>query len=182
MARINLPAAIEDAPEGAQPLLNAVKAKLGVAPNLYKLIGASPAGLAGTLELTGRLAEGALNAKFRELIALTVANVNGCSYCNSAHTFIGRNLKLTDEEIALAREGRSNDPKIEAGLSFARLITLSRGDVSERDVQAARAAGYSDAELVEIVLNVALNVLTNYVNEVFKTDIDFPRVDAARAA
>lgn len=182
MPRIPVPATIDAAPEATRPLLEAVKAKVGFAPNLYKLISASPAGLEGTLSLSGALGKGALDAQTRERIALAVANVNGCDYCNAAHTAIGAMVKLDAAEIEANRKGRSTDPKADAAVVFARQVTLGRGEVSEADIAAVRAAGYGDAELVEIVLNVALNVLTNYVNEVFKTPVDFPATEPATRA
>lgn len=183
MSRIPTPQAIEHAPEKAQPLLNAVKAKLGKAPNLYLLTSNSPAALEGLLSLNGALGQGALDAATRERIALAIANVNGCDYCNSAHTFLAKNIaKLSDDEIARNRDGRSNDAKADAAVVLARKIALSRGEVTDADVDAARKAGLSDAELVEIVGHVALNTFTNYLNEVFKTPVDFPVVAAKRAA
>ncbi|NKC33870.1 carboxymuconolactone decarboxylase family protein [Roseomonas sp. BU-1] len=122
-------------------------------------------------------------AATRERIALAVANVNGCTYCNSAHSYIGKNmLKLDEAEIAANRAGRSNDPKAEAAVRFAQKVAVTRGAVANDDLRAVRMAGYSDAQLVEIVLHVVLNVLTNYVNEVFATDVDFPVIAAQRAA
>lgn len=183
MSRIKAPHSIDAAPEKAQPLLNAVKAKLGKAPNLYLLTAASPAALEGLLSLNGALGQGALDAATRERIALAIANVNGCDYCNSAHTYLAKNVaKLSDDEIALNRDGRSNDAKADAAVSLARKIALSRGEVSDNEIARAKAAGLSDAELVEIVAHVALNSFTNYLNEVFKTPVDFPVVAAKRAA
>lgn len=183
MSRIPTPASIDAAPAVAQPLLNAVKAKLGKAPNLYLLTANSPASLEGLLSLSGALGKGALEAATRERIALAIANVNGCDYCNSAHTFLAKNIaKLSDDEIALNREGRSNDAKADAAVVLSRKIAIARGEVSEDDLGLARKAGVTDAELVEIVAHVALNTFTNYLNEVFKTTVDFPAVAAERAA
>ncbi|MDZ7629014.1 MAG: carboxymuconolactone decarboxylase family protein [Parvularculaceae bacterium] len=143
----------------------------------------SPATLEGLLLLSGALGKGALDAATRERIALTVANVNGCDYCNSAHSFIARNLwKLSNEEMALGRDGASADPKANAAARLARKIAVARGAISDGDIAEARSAGLSDAELVEAVGNVAVNVFTNYLNEVFKTPIDFPAIEALRAA
>ncbi len=183
MSRITTPTSIDAAPAAARPLLEAVKAKFGSVPNMFRLISASPATLEGYLGLNGALSAGSLPAKTREAIALVLANVNGCTYCNSAHTYIAKNLaKVDDAEIAANREGRSANAKIDAAVRLAHKIATSRGQVEKADLDAARAAGYTEAELVEIVGNVALNVLTNYVNEVFKTDVDFPEVEARRAA
>ncbi len=183
MSRIPTPQTIEQTHEKARPLLNAVKAKLGKAPNLYLLTAASPAALEGLLSLSGALANGALDAATRERIALAIANVNGCDYCNSAHTYLAKTVaKLSDDEIERNREGRSNDVKADVAVSLARKIAFSRGEISDGEIARAKGAGISDAELVEIVAHVALNTFTNYLNEVFKTPVDFPVVAAKRAA
>lgn len=174
MSRITIPAEIDAAPEASRPLLQAVKSKVGFAPNLYKVLSHSPAALEGALGLSAALGKGALDAPTRERIALAVANVNGCDYCNAAHTAIGGGLKLDAAEIEANRRGHSNDGRIDAAVAFARKVAVSRADVTEADIQAVRLAGYSDAQVVEIVAHVGLNVLTNYVNEVFKTPVDFP--------
>jgi uncharacterized peroxidase-related enzyme len=182
MSRLPIPASIEASPAASQPLLQAVKKQLGVVPNLFRLVGNSPAALEGYLGLNGALAKGALEAPTRERIALAVAEVNGCDYCLSAHSYLGKNLaKLSDAEIAANRNGGSTDPKADAAVRFAVRLINARGHVSDADLQAVKQAGYSDAQVIEIVLHVALNTLTNYVNEVAKTEIDFPAV-TARAA
>ena len=183
MSRIPTPAAIEAAPAASRPILEAVKKQLGLAPNMFRLIGNSPAALEGYVNLSTALGKGTLSLQTREGIALAVAAINGCSYCLSAHTYIGKNLaKLDDVELAANRAGGSLDPKVDAALRFAAKVARERGHVSDGDVEAVKAAGYDDAQVIEIVLNVALNTLTNFVNEVAATDIDFPLVSARRAA
>ena len=182
MSRIAIPS-IESAPAAAQPLLDAVKQQLGVVPNMFRLIANSPAGLEGYLSLSGALGKGALNAQTRERIALAVAQANGCDYCMSAHSYLAANLaKLDDAEIAANRRGGSNDARAAAAVRFAVKIVEQRGHVASADLEAVRAAGYADAEIVEIVLHVALNTLTNYINSVAKTDIDFTVIQTRSAA
>ncbi len=182
MSRIPTPATIEASPAASQPLLEAVKRQLGVVPNLFRLVGNSPAALEGYLGLSGALGKGALPAPTRERIALAVAQINGCDYCLSAHTYLGKNMaKLDDAEITANRNGASNDPKADAAVRFAAKVTRERGHVVDEDLRAVKLAGYSDAEVVEIVLHVALNTWTNYINEVGKTVIDFPVVNAKAA-
>ncbi len=182
MARIALPATPDAAPAAAQPLLADVRAALGSVPNLFRLVANSPAALKGYLGLNSALAGGTLDARTRERIALAVAEINGCSYCLAAHTYIGRNLlKLDESEIAANRAGRSGDAKADAAVRFAALVAERRGQVDATDVAAVKAAGYGDGEVVEIVAHVALNVLTNYINETFQTDIDFPAVTPRQA-
>ena len=183
MSRIPTPASIDESPAASQPLLRAVEKLLGSVPNMFRLVGNSPATLEGYLGLNGALGKGSLSPATRERIALAVANYNGCDYCNSAHTYLAKNLaKLDDVEIAANRAGRSNDVKADAAVRFALNVARNRGQVGSADLETVRAAGYSDAEVVEIVAHVALNTLTNYLNEVFATDVDFPHVSAARAA
>jgi uncharacterized peroxidase-related enzyme len=183
MARIAYPASIESAPAKAQPLLESVKGLLGSVPNMFRVFAVSPESLEGYLGLNGALGKGKLDAGTRERIALAVANVNGCTYCNSAHAYLGSRFgKLDEAEIAANREGRSNNAKAEAAVKFAKKIAAERGNVSEADLQEVRGAGYSDAEIVEIVAHVAVNTLTNYVNNVFGTEVDFPVAEARRAA
>ena len=182
MSRLNIPATVDAAPAAAQPLLNGVKAKLGSVPNLFRLLAVSPAALDGYLGLSGALGKGSLDARTRERIALAVAEFNGCGYCTSAHAFIGKNLAgLTDAEIAANRNGGSTDDRAAAAVRFAVKVVEARGQVTDADVAAIRLAGYTDAEVIEIVLHVALNTLTNYVNEVAETEIDFPAVKARDA-
>ena len=179
MTRITTPATVADAPAASQPLLDAVNKQVGFVPNMFRMIGNSPASLDGYLGLMGALGKGELSVQTRERIALAVAEINGCDYCLSAHAYIGKNLaKLDDAEITANRSGGSNDPKAAAAVLFATQVANARGRVSDADVSAVKAAGYSEAAVIEIVLNVALNVWTNYVNTVAGTEVDFPVVRA----
>lgn len=182
-SRIPTPATIEAAPEASRSLLEAVKKTLGSVPNLFRLVSNSPAALEGHLGMFGALGKGALPAPTRERIALAVAEINGCNYCLSAHTYLGKNLaKLDDAEITANRNGFSNDMKAAAAVKFAVKVTQERGHVSEADVKAVKDAGYSDEQVLEIFLHVALNTFTNYVNSSLKTEIDFPVVQTRKAA
>ena len=183
MSRIPTPPSIEAAPNASQPLLQAVKKQLGIVPNLFRLVANSPAALEGYLAMMGALDKGDLPAATRERIALAVAEINGCGYCLSAHTYLAKNVaKLDEAEIAANRQGGSKDPKADAAVRFAAHVVRERGHVSEEDVKTVKSAGYSDAEIIEIVQHVALNTWTNYINEVLKTDIDFPAVNGVKAA
>lgn len=176
MSRIAIPTA-EQTPAASLPLLEAVNKQLGIVPNLMKVVGNSPAALEGYLSLNGALSKGMIGNKTGERIALAVAEFNRCSYCLSAHSYLASNLaKLDADEIDANRHGRSNDPKAAAAVNFATQVVAARGHVSDADVVAVKAAGFGNGEIMEIVLHVALNTLTNYVNEVAKTDVDFPIV------
>lgn len=173
-----IPNSIDTAPEASRPLLEAVKAQLGVVPNMFRLVANSPATLEGYLGFNAALGKGALDHRTRERIALAVAQLDGCDYCLSAHSYLGRNIALDDAELAANRNGTSNDRKAEAAVRFAAKLVRERGRVSENDVAELRRAGYSDGEILEIIGHVALNTFTNYVNEALGTAIDFPIVRA----
>lgn len=181
MSRLSIPA-LNATPEASRPTLDAVNQQLGVVPNLFRLLGSSPAALGGFVSLQGALSK-TLDVKTRERIALAVAQANGCDYCLSAHSYLGQNLvKLSAEEMLLNRKGGSSDAKAHAAVQFAAKVAQARGHVSDADIQAARAAGYSDAQLVEIVALVTENTFTNFLNSVAQTEIDFPVVRATDLA
>jgi uncharacterized peroxidase-related enzyme len=183
MSRIPTPVEIAGAPAAAQALLQAVKQKLGIVPNLFRMVANSPVALEGYLGLLTALDKGSMPAPTRERIALVVAEINGCDYCLSAHTYLGRNLaKLDEAEMIANRRGTSNDQRAAAAVLFAAKVARERGHVSDADLSAVKAAGYDDGQVIEIVQHVALNTWTNYVNEVAKTDIDFPAVITRKAA
>jgi uncharacterized peroxidase-related enzyme len=165
-----------------QQLFNGVQAKLGVVPNLFRVVGNSPAALEAYLGFTGAMANGVLNARVREQIALAVAETNLCGYCLSAHSFIGGKVGLTDRDIADARRATAATDKTDAILKLARNIVVQRGELADADLQSARQSGVNDAEIVEVLANVALNLFTNYVNHVARTVVDFPEVKPAEPA
>ena len=162
-------------------LFDGVQAKLGIVPNLFRVFGNSSAALEGYLNFSGALAGGVLSAKVREQIALAVAEINYCGYCLSAHTYIGGKVGLNEREIADARQVLATDEHTAAILNLARSIVVQRGELSEAEFKAARAAKLTDAEIVETTANVALNILTNYVNHVAQTVVDFPEVKSGVA-
>ncbi len=157
-------------------LLDGVQSKLGMVPNLMRTLANSPAGLEGYLSFSAVLARGTLSAKVREQIAVAVAEVNACGYCLSAHTALGKMVRLDSQSILDARHADAADPKTRATLRLAQAIAIQRGDISDADFNAAKRAGLTDADIVEVVANVAVNVLTNYINKVAVTEIDFPEV------
>jgi uncharacterized peroxidase-related enzyme len=183
MPRLHTPATVDASPEASRASLNAVAKSIGSVPNLFRVVGNSPAALKGYLGIGSALSGAKLDARTQERIALAVAELNGCGYCLSAHTYLGRHVaKLDDAEITANRSGASNDPRADAAVRFAAALVKSRGHVTDAELAAVRAQGYGEAEIVEIVLAVALNTFTNYVNEVAATEIDFPAVAPRLAA
>ena len=163
----------------AKELLNAVQKSMGATPNIFTAFANAPAAMEGYLSFNQALSKGALTPQLREKIALATAGANGCDYCASAHTFLGDKAGIEEDELASALKGQSIDAKDNAALTFAAQIIEGRGRVTDGDVQAVKNAGFSDEEVVEILAHVALNIFTNYFNEAFKTENDFPAVSTA---
>jgi len=181
MPRI-LPVNLDQTDTRTSATLKGVKAKLGFLPNLFTTLAQAPAALNGYLQLSESLSQGRLSTRQREMIALTVAQENACGYCLSAHAAIGQGAGLSNEDIERARQGGARDPRDAAVTELALHIVQSRADLSDGALSAARQAGLDDGLVIEIIAHVALNVLTNYVNRIAGTDVDFPVVDLAPAA
>jgi uncharacterized peroxidase-related enzyme len=157
-------------------LLGQVRAKLGLLPNLFRVLADAPGALEGYLNFSAALADGTLDDRIREQIALAVAESNLCDYCLGAHAFLGQRAGLTPDEIESAIRASASDPKTDAILKLARNIVVQRGEISDSDLRRARIAGLTDGEVVETVANVALNIFSNYINHVARTAVDFPQV------
>lgn len=167
-------------PEAAT-LFNAIKAKIGMVPNLYRVAGNQPAALKALLGVNDALATGSFDARTREAIALAVAGANSCDYCASAHSAISKGLKIDETEIDAHLSGRAANPRLAAILRLSVDIVETRGMVSDVSLANARAAGLEDGDIVEAIANVIANIFTNYLNHIAETEIDFP-VRQARAA
>lgn len=173
MTRIQ-PLTVDTAEGRAKDLLEAVQKKLGRSLNMTGALAAAPAALDGYLQFSGALAKGSLPPRIREQIALTVAEANGCEYCLAAHTAIGGSLGLSKDQVTAARRGTSDDAGTAALLRLAHRVVETRGQVNDADIQAVRDAGFGDDAITEVVAHVALNVLTNFFNNVAHTPVDFP--------
>lgn len=163
-------------------LLDGVAAQLGSVPNIFKTFAQSPAVLEGFLNFSGALAQGTLDASLREQIALTVAGVNACDYCASAHSFLAKATGVDSNEVTRNLQAKANDARTSAALRFAQTLVVERGHVTDNELQAVRSAGFSDEEIVEIIGHVAINLFTNYFNHVAGTEIDFPVVNTRSIA
>jgi uncharacterized peroxidase-related enzyme len=157
-------------------LLTAVQKKLGLVPNMTRVMVNSPAVLAAYIGFSSALDGGSLNAKIRESIALGTAEANQCDYCLSAHSTIGELVGLNEAEILESRRAQATDAKPAAALRFSRALVEKRGAVSEADLEAARKGGLANGEIAEVVALTALNIFTNYFNTAFQVDLDFPVV------
>ena len=170
------PLNINDADSKTAQTLNAVKAGLGMIPNLFFTLARSPVVLDAYLQFSGMLDNGRLTARQREIVALAVAQDNSCEYCLSAHTLLGKGAGLSENDIRLARHGKAEHPADNAVSILAQKLVQLRGQLAPTDVQDVRNAGLDDGLIIEVIANVTVNIFTNYTNLVAGTDIDFPRV------
>ncbi|MDH5821714.1 peroxidase-related enzyme [Luteimonas sp. RD2P54] len=165
-----------------QALLAEIHAAFGATPNMFRAVANSPAALKSMWSAFGALGGGALSARLGEQVAVVIANRNACEYCLAAHTALGRKAGASAEEMSQAQDGRSADPKTAAALRFALAVVERRGQVEASEVEALRAAGFDDGEIVELLAHVALNLFTNYVNVALAVPVDFPAVRLRAAA
>ena len=181
MSRINI-VTHEAADAEQQALLDAIKSDLGMVPNFLAILAHSPDALKAFLGLHGIAGAGRLDPQTRESIALVVAQGNSCEYCVSAHTAIGRKAGLTGTEMTANRAGTSQDARAAAAVAFANALNTNLGEATQAEFDAVREAGYSDAEIVEIITHVGMNILTNLIGKASRVDIDFPKVSLQQQA
>lgn len=161
----------------AADLLTQAEKTLGLNPNMTKVMANSPTLLKSYLALFSAVATGTIPAAVRARLAIATAQLNGCEYCLSSHTYIGANItKVEAGELEKARTGDSNDAHIDALLKLSNTIAENAGDIDEADINIARTAGVTEEEVGELVANLALNTLTNYFNVMARVDNDWPVV------
>lgn len=160
----------EQLPPASRHLLDGVRSTQGRVPNMLRVLGHAPAVLAGYLQLAEQLAAGGLSAAERERIALAASAANGCDYCLRAHAWLARRQGVSPEQQSLARQGGEGDPLAR----FVRALIDGRGRVEEQLFAEARQAGLDEARMIEVVGQVALMTLSNYLNNLARTEIDFP--------
>ncbi|MEV6062256.1 carboxymuconolactone decarboxylase family protein [Nocardia asteroides] len=165
-----------DTTGATRELLDQIDGAFGATPAMFRAVANSPAALRSMWGSFQSLGTGELGPALGELIAVAVANRNGCEYCLAAHTGLGRKAGLTDAALVAAQLGEADDPKTGALLTLALALVDQRGQISEAQFEAARAHGWSDGELVELVAQVALNLFTNYINIALRVPVDFPVV------
>lgn len=160
----------------AAPVLEQIHGAFGVVPNMFRAVANSPSALNSMWGSFAALGGGTLGARLGEQIAVAIADRNRCDYCLAVHTVLGQKAGASAAEMAAAQAGESQDPRTAAALMFALAVVERRANIDDADVEALRAAGFSDGEIVEIMAHVALNLFTNYVNVAFKVPVDFPGV------
>ncbi|MGK8509454.1 carboxymuconolactone decarboxylase family protein [Nocardia asiatica] len=175
MSHVSL-VARNDATGATRELLDQIHAAFGATPAMFRAVANSPAALRSMWGSFQALGDGTLGSALTEQIAVAVANRNGCEYCLAAHTGLGRKAGLPEAALAAAQTGDADDPKTAALLGFALELVDRRGHVGAEQIEAVRAAGWTETELVELIAHVALNLFTNYVNVALRVPVDFPMV------
>ena len=168
----------EQVPADSKPALDAFTKSIGFTPNMLATFALSPIAFNAWATLRGSLSK-ALDLKTRESISLAVSEVNGCNYCLAVHSFGAKHAKMSADDIILARKGHATDPKRDAAVQFARKVIETRGKVGDADVKTVRDAGYTDANIMEIIALVSVYSLTNFFNNVFDPEKDYPAVEPA---
>jgi uncharacterized peroxidase-related enzyme len=166
----------KEAPIGSRPILDAVTERLGFTPNIFLLMSVSPAVLNAFVGLQAPLSK-TLDPMIRDAIALVVSEVNGCSYCLAAHSHTVSNVGKASPEQN--HQGSPSNIKTAAAARFAGRVVETRGHVTNADLTAVSEAGFTQAEILEIVALSVQFLFTNFMNNVSGTEIDFPLIDLA---
>ncbi|CDG85717.1 carboxymuconolactone decarboxylase family protein [Janthinobacterium agaricidamnosum] len=169
---------VAEATGKAAQLFSVIKGAVGMVPNAYANIGNnSPLALEAALTLDGVLRKSSLSGKQLEIVKLAVSEVAGCDYCLAAHTLFGKKAGLSKEAMLALRQGAaSGDAADDALAAFARSLVSTRGAVAPQVVEAVRAAGFSDQQIVDTLLAISAITFTNLFNRVNDTVLDFPAV------
>lgn len=168
---------LETATGETKEILTAINKKFGMVPNIFKGIANSPSALASIIGLTTPLQDGVLTPQEREVITLTVSQLNDCKYCLAAHTAVAQMAGLSKEETLNIRKGKPTDVKHKALVDFIKAIIDTKGFVSDTTLNNFKDAGYNDAAVAEVVAGIAYKTFTNYFNHIYETDIDFPKAE-----
>lgn len=175
MKTFNVPTRGEVAPANQEIFDNLQKA-LGFVPNLYATIAHSDNGLSRFLAYQN--AKTSLNNKEKEAVNLIVSQVNGCVYCQSAHLVLGKMNGFSDEQLLNIRKAKSTDAKLNALVQLAAEITKTRGYANPELVDAFFAQGYTNENLVDLILQVSDKTAMNYLHNLTKVTVDFPLAPA----
>lgn len=163
----------EEVSEGNKKNFDNLEKSLGMVPNLYAYFARNETALADYMALQNR--KSTLKAKEREVINLVVSQVNDCRYCQSAHTMVGKLNGFTDEQILEIRGGSASfDAKLDALVKFAKEITVTRGRPSADTTEALFNAGYTEANMIDIIIVIGDKTISNYIHGVTQFPIDFP--------
>lgn len=163
--------------ENNQGIFDNLQKGLGFVPNLYAYFSKSETALGDYLALQSR--KSTLRAKEREVINLVTSQINGCRYCQSAHTVLGKMNGFTDEQVLEIRKGYAPfDSKLDALVKFTASTVENRGRATEESKEAFFEAGYTEANLIDVVIIIGDKIISNYIHNLTDFKIDFPLAEA----
>lgn len=164
---------IETAPEDSKELLKGAEKLLGFIPNLYGIMAEAPAALNAYNGISQNFENSSFNATEKQIVLLSTSYVNECHYCMAVHSTVGQMQKIDEGIIETLRTGRPiKDEKLEALRKFTQAVVERRGWINEDDVNAFLSAGYSKAQLLEVIVGVTQKTLSNYINHIVQTPLD----------
>jgi uncharacterized peroxidase-related enzyme len=179
----------ETAPDKSRPLLEGIKKSFGFVPNLFAVFAESPAALRGALAMADAFSASTLSPAEQQLVALSVSEANDCQFCVAAHSTIAKRIAKADPALVAATRAREplSDPKLDALVTFTRKLVEQRGFVADADLAAFLEAGYTKAQVIEVLLGVGMKTFNNYVdhiahvplNDQFKAEAWQPKRKAA---
>lgn len=159
--------------ENNQAIFEQLEKQIGFVPNLYAFFAKNETALGDYLALQNR--KSTLRAKEREVVNLVVSQINECRYCQSAHTAIGKMNGFSDEQVLEIRSGKASfDDKLDALAKFTKVVTEKKGKVSVEERESFFNAGYTEANLVDVIIVVGDKIISNYIHNLAQFEIDFP--------
>ena len=180
---------VDSAPSGSKPLLEGIRKSFGFIPNLFAAFAESPAALQGALAIGDAFSKSSLSPGEQQLVALAVSEANDCRFCVAAHSTIAKNFARVKPEVVAAVRERAPllDARLDALVTFVRKVVEQRGLVGDADVAALLVAGYTKAQLIEVLMGVGMKTFNNYVdhigqlplNDQFKAEAWQPKRKAA---
>jgi AhpD family alkylhydroperoxidase len=166
---------LESAPADSKPLLHDLKASVGMIPNLAAAMAESPQLLQGFLAVRDIYHGGTFTPAEIQVLSLTAAFENGCSWCMAFHTMLARKEGVSQESIDALRDGRTPvEPRLGALSDFARLMVRRRGDIGGADLERFCAAGYTRAQALEVVLGMGFSLMANYAGHLANAPLNEP--------
>ncbi len=165
---------LETAPSGSRPLLEGINKAFGFVPNLYAVFAESPAALQGALAIGEAFSKSTLSPAEQQLVALTVSEANDCQFCVAAHSTIAKHMAKADAAVVAATRERAPlpDMKLDALVTFTRKLVEQRGFVADADLAAFLKAGYTRAQVIEVLLGVGMKTFNNYVDHIAHTPLN----------
>ena len=159
--------------ENNQAIFDKLQKGIGFVPNLLAYTAKNETALGDIVALQNR--KSTLHSKEREMIKLVTSQINGCRYCQSAHTAVGKMLGFTDEQIIEIRKGSASfDPKLDALAKFAASLVTNRGNASQETKNAFFEAGYNESNMIDVVMVIGDMAITNSIHQLAGFEIDFP--------